>query len=123
MENKHPDITIFDQKKLGDDDLNNIVGGTNTEDLPQHQKGDIVHIVVNQAHEHTGMVKVITLQGQIVSEPYRDFLNHWCYDVLILAQNASYDGYTSLVGETMTDITDGIISGAAGYMAENGITF
>lgn len=116
-------VTIFDQKKLGDDDLDTIVGGTNTEDTPQHQKGDIVHIVVNQNLEQTGIVKVITLQGEIVSEPYRDFLNQWCYDVLILTQNAFYDGYASLVGETMQNITDGIISGAASYMAEHGITF
>lgn len=121
MENKNETVTIFHQKKLEDADLDNVVGGAGTADVPQHKAGDIVHIVVNQTPAHLDVTKVITLQGQIVGEPY--YVREWYYDVLILAQDAFYEGYRSMVGDTMTYVSDRVIAGATRYMAENGITF
>lgn len=122
MGNKKENV-IFELKKLDDADLNTVSGGTNTGDAPKYKLGDIVYIVVNQWNAVTEIVKIITVKCEITSEPYKGFWDTWCYDALILAQDAVYDGYPLLVGRQEREVTESVFDGAARYMSENGISF
>ena len=122
MENKNENV-LFELKKLDDADLNTVTGGTNTGDAPKYKLGDIAYIVINQWNPTTEIVKIITAQCQITSEPYKGFLGMWCYDAVILAQDAVYDGYPSLVGRQEREVKERVFDGAARYMSDNGISF
>ena len=122
MENKNENV-LFELKKLDDADLNTVTVGTNTGDAPKYKLGDIAYIVINQWNPTTEIVKIITAQCQITSEPYKGFLGMWCYDAVILAQDAVYDGYPSLVGRQEREVKERVFDGAARYMSENGISF
>lgn len=122
MENKNENV-IFKLEKLDDTDLNTVTGGTNTDDAPKYKLGDIAYIVINQWNPATEIVKIITVQCQITSEPYRGLWGMWCYDAVILAQDAVYDGYPSLVGQQEREVKECVFDGAARYMDENGISF
>mgnify|MGYP002512721592 CR=1 FL=1 len=89
----------------------------------KYKLGDIAYIVINQWNPTTEIVKIITAQCQITSEPYKGFLGMWCYDAVILAQDAVYDGYPSLVGRQEREVKEPVFDGAARYMSENGISF
>ena len=127
MESKNENI-IIKSKMLDDADLSNVNGGAGDSENtnpPKYKVGDIVFMVINQPKPGTDDVYIVTVQCQITSDAYKGFYGwgQWCYDCIILAQDAVYEGCPLLAGRNETEVEQNCFDFGAKYKQENGITF
>ena len=123
MENRDENIIFFEHKKIVDDKLNAVVGGTNTNDEPKYHIGDIVYILIKQTPPNSNKANVVTLQCRIICYPTKRINQGWYYDVGVLAQDVYYEGCPSCVGKIINGVSELVFEGTEIYMAENGISF